>query len=223
MLNRSRLSPLRLPLLLSPRFPHRKPKSHPLVLKPKLRSTPTQYQRVLRVFRRVARPDTLTLPRQHLPCPPAAWSCHKPAPARSTRRPIRLQPNLPPAPGIWPPAFNAASRSSTVGPLRALALIPSAHRAVLQDSIRPVPARGPSILPAPLREVTPDQVALQLPAHALVIARGPALERPVQAALVAHPVLAVLRPPARRLVRSERRPAEAAAVARSTQRPKKAQ
>ena len=221
MLSGSRLRPLRLPLHPSPRFPRRKLKSRPSALKPKLRLTPAQRLQLQRVLRRVARPATRTLRRQPLPCPPAAWSCPKPDPARSIRRPIQSNPRPPREQVIRPLAFNAASQSSTAGPLLALALIPSARQEVPQDNTLPEPVRVPSILLAPLQEATLDQVALPLQAPAPVMARGPALEHPVRAALVAHPVLAALRPPARRLVRNERRPAEAAADARSTPRPKK--
>jgi len=222
MLSGSRLRSLRLPLHPSPRFPRRKLMSRPSALKPKLRLTPAQRRQLQRVLRRVARPAIRTLHRQRLPCPPAAWSCPKPDPARSTRRPIQSNPCPLRAPGIWPPAFNAASRSSTAGLLAALALIPSARREALQDNTRPEQVRVPSILPGLHREDTPDQVALSPPVHGPALAHGPASERPVRAASAARPVLAALRPPARRLVRSERRPAEAAADARSTQRPKRA-
>jgi hypothetical protein len=224
MLSRLRLSPLRLPLHLYPRFPLplQRLKSRPSVPQPSLRLTPAQRRQARCVFQRGARQATRTLPRQLLPCPPAAWSCPKPDPARSTRRPMRLKPYPSQALEIWLPAFNAASRSSTAGPLAALAPIPNARREALQDSIRPELAHVPSIRPAPRREATPDQAALPPPEPVPVLAHGPALERPVRAALAAHPVLAALRPQARRLVRSERHPAEAAADDRSTPRPKKA-
>jgi hypothetical protein len=220
MLSRSRLNPPRLLLPPSPRSPHRKLKSLPSTLK--LRLTPAWRQQARRVFRRVARQATRTPRRQPLPCPPAAWSCPKPGPAQSTKRPTRLKPHPPQAPGIKPQAFNAASRSSTVGLPEAPALIHNGLREALQDSTRPERARVPSILPAPRREAMPDLVALPFLAPVPVLAHGPALERPVQAASEVRPAPEALRPPARRLVRSERRPAEAAADARSIPRPKKA-
>jgi hypothetical protein len=211
-----------LPYHPSLRFPHRKLKSRPSALKLKLRLMPARRQQARHVSRRAALQATRTPHRQPLPCLPAAWLCPKPGLARSIRRPIQLHPHPPQALEIRPPAFNAASRSSTAGPLEALALIPNALREALQDSIRPERARVPSILPALHREATPDQVVLPLLAPAPVMARGPALERPVPADSAARHVLAALRPPARRLVRSERRPAEAEVDARSTPRPKKA-
>jgi len=135
---------------------------------------------------------------------------------------MRLNPHPPRELEIRLPAFNAASRSSTAGPPQALALIPNALREALQDSTRPERDRVPSILPAPRRLATPDQAVLPLLALVPVMARGPALERPVRAASAVRPGPAALRPLAKRLVRSERRPAEDAADALNIPRPKKA-
>jgi hypothetical protein len=71
-----------------------------------------------------------------------------------------------------------------------------------------------------------DQVALAdraVPARGLDLARGPALDHPVRVALAVHLVPAAHRRPVKHRVRSGPLPAEAAAVARSTPRPKKAQ
>ena len=149
----------------------------------------------------------------------AAWSCRRPALDRFTRHPSchplnPVQATL--LPGL---ESSAASRSSTaalrVAPAAILNVppvalqLPASSLADLAPSIRPVPPWAALLAPAPQ-------------AHGPVSVPVPALVDHLVPASVPVPAQAVLRQPAKHLVRSAL-PLVDVADARSTPRPRKAQ
>jgi hypothetical protein len=198
------------PLPMQPRLPSSPP--HRLLKNqcPRLQLNPRQ---LLRVVRRVAPRGTRKLRRLPVRCPPAAWSCLKPDPARSTPRLPWIQTH----PSRLLEACSAENQSLTADPQAAPAAT-SAPEALPRPANSPAD-RVPSIPPAARPAVLPETVPAQ--AHVPVSARVPALRLALAASAARVPAQAALRPPAKRPVRSAPLPAVAAA-ARSTPKPKKA-
>jgi hypothetical protein len=181
--------------------------------------------------RRTALKVIRTLHRQRLLCLRVAWSCRRLDRVRFTRHPSLPRPRLQQRePATWPaaPAFNAASRSSTAGPLADPAVIRNARlrERLRQRRANSLAARGPSIQRAQRRAAMPDPAdpvpvgpeRVPALAHGLVL-----VDHPVRVALAVHLVPAAHRQPAKHRVRSVPLRAEAAADGRSIPRPKKAQ
>jgi len=218
-----RLSRRRLPLRLlqKPSQPQRRQTRQPSLLRRSSRPLPLQ--------RIIARRAKRAPHRQPVRCPSAGWSCPKLGPARSIRRPSRIQPPRSKAREARPPApaFSAASRSSTATPPAVPAVARSALPEALPDKVNspqavPAPsiprAQRPAAMPGPV-----DLARLVAPTRVPVLARGLALDQPVRVASAARdPAPAALRQPARRPARSAPPPVDVAAARRSTPRPRKA-
>jgi hypothetical protein len=222
--------PRRKPLFPShpwPRRPNPSRQQHRRFMRRQLRHrsnrrTPAARPVQLLPRRRIASLATPTLHRLLPACLPGVSSCPKPARVRFTRHPWWLRLHLSPAPAIRRPEFRAADRSSTAGPLAALAATSSALPEALPDRARFPAVPVPSIPPAPRLAVTPEPVVLGLPERAPALALVPDPGRLVPAALALVPALVALRRrPAKRRARSVPLP-EAVADARSIPRPKKA-
>jgi hypothetical protein len=215
------LRPLALPHLPSnkTRHPRRKSTRQSSLLKSRLHPTASQF-----LSRRVAAiPTPHRLPQ---PCLRAAWLCPRPARAPFTRRRLlfQLPPSREPATRLLAREFNAASPSSTATGLPAVqAAIPNAPQAALlrlPANSRAAPA--PNIQPALRQAVMPELVLLALPAHVQALPRAQDLDHHGRVALAALHVQAGPRRQPERPRAQRARLQEAAAVARSIPRPKKA-
>src|ERR1019366_5995985 len=160
--------------------------------------------------------------RRHLR--PAGSSCPRRARARSTRLPFCRPPHLPQPRRHRVPASNAVGLSLTADQSAVPAAIRSAPLADLPERVSsPAAVHAPSILPAPRPAAMPVPVALAVPAPVLASAHGPALAHPVRVVSADRaPALAVLRRPAKRLVRSVPTRPRAVADARNIPRRRKA-